>query len=289
MDGPPLTSVDLSTSADDKFAKTPTSDEFLQSISAALGSPYRVVSDGLFYWATPFNEEAQALYAKHAAYALGRVGQTIPGLVVTPPENGWPAILFASVDAQLAYEDLFGGSGARIISGGCWCSWPIGHLAIPVSAWDALDAAFGHELVHATLSNTGVPGWLQEGLATELETGMGNRTAPLNDLYHWRETLAWWRSHSADSFWDASAFTNPESSQHAYALAQVMALRLTSKPECLRRACTIGPEAWQDQDAVLQEILGGDRTALFQAIIGEGQRRGWLERFLYWCFVGERP
>ena len=188
----------------------------------------------------------------------------------------------------MAYNNLFGGKGNVIINGGCWRNYPVGHLAIPVSEWDALDAAFGHELVHATLSTTGVPIWLQEGLATELETGMGNRTAPLNDLYEWRKTLIYWRSHAAESLWDASAFHDPESSRFAYAIAQVMALRLTNCPEMLSRACTIGQEAWNNQDVVLQEIMGCNREQLFQSIISDKRKGGWLERFLYWCFVGER-
>ncbi len=269
-------------------ARPPTAAEFLRDIAEALGPSYRVHSDGIFHWATPFLDDQHHKYARQAAYALSRVGQTIPGLVTTPPVDGWPAILFASVEDQLAYDALFGGGGSNIINGGVWRSWPIGHLAIPVSDWDALDAAFGHELVHASLSGTGVPVWLQEGLATELETGMGNRVAPLNDLYQWRQTLAWWRSHLPESFWDASAFATPESSRHAYALAQVIALRLTHRPEQVHRACTIGPRAWQDQDAVLREIMGADRATVFQAVIGEGRKQGWFERFLYWCFVGDR-
>jgi hypothetical protein len=269
--------------------KPPTVEEFLADIAGALGAPYRVTRDATFAWVTPYTESEHARLATQAAYGLSRVGRTIPGLVITPPPSGWPAILFASTEAQLAYDGLFGGEGARIVNGGMWRNWPVGHLAIPVSAWDALDAAFGHELVHAALSGTGVPTWLQEGLATELETGMGNRSAPLNDLFHWRKTLEWWRSHPADSFWSGKAFGDPESSRQAYDLAQVMALRLTAVPERLQRACTIGPEAWRDQDAVLREIAGGDRAALFQAMIGEGRRKGWFERFLYWCFVGDRP
>ena len=271
----------------------PTIEEFLADIADALGPHFRVVSDGVFYWATPFPEAEHARYAEQAAYALARVGQTIPGLVTTPPAGGWPAVLFTSTEEQLAYDGLFGGGSgggeAQIINGGMWRSWPIGHLAIPVSHWDALDAAFGHELVHASLSGTGVPGWLQEGLATELETGMGNRVAPLSDLYHWKETLAWWRSHPPEPFWSGEAFSNPDSSRHAYALAQVIALRLTHRPDRLRRACTIGWDAWGNEEAVLREILGGDRATIFQAVIGDGRKQGWFERFLYWCFVGDRP
>jgi hypothetical protein len=267
----------------------PTAEAFCASLVASLGSHYRISQDGVFHWVTPFAPDAHERFAQQARYAIARVGQTIPGLVTTPPDGGWPAVLFSSVDEQLAYEGLFGGAGAQIINGGVWRNWPIGHLAIPVNQWDALDAAFGHELVHACLSDTGVPVWLQEGLATELETGMGNRVAPLNDLHQWKETLAWWRSHPPDPFWTGEAFSNPESSRHAYALAQVIALRLTHRPDRLRLACTIGWEAWEDQDTAVRQLMGGDRATVFQAVIGEGRKQGWLERFLYWCFVGDRP
>ncbi len=282
--------ADSSSTADAVEQSPPTTEEFLTSIATALGPHYRIISDGSFHWATPFPDEEHRRYAAQATYALRRVEQTIAGLVVTPPGQGWPAILFDTREAQLSYDELFGGSGATLFNGGCWRNWPVGHLAIPVSAWDALDAAFGHELVHAALSGTGVPTWLQEGLATELETGMGNRKAPLSDLREWRETLTWWRTHPAENFWDSSAFHAPESSRHAYALAQVMALGLTQQPTRLRLACTIGPQAWAaDEDGVLRQVLGGDRTRLIDAVIGEGRQRGWVERFLYWCFVGDRP
>jgi hypothetical protein len=269
---------------------TPTTSEFLARIIQELGEPYRLVVDVHFQWATPFGNEQHAQYAQQAAHGLRRVRQAMPGLM-PPPAEGWPAILFASVDTQLAYQSLFGGGeGAHIINGGMWCSWPVGHLAVPVIGGDALDAAFGHELVHAMLSGTGVPTWLQEGLATELETCMGNRRAPLDDMYRWKQTLAWWRSHDPETFWDASAFRNPESSRHAYDLAQVMALRFSGRPERLHRIGMIGRTAWRtDQDAVLREVLGGDRAQLFAAVVAGQQSKNWIERFLYWCFVGDRP
>lgn len=267
----------------------PTPEEFLTTIVEALGEDYRIQNDGVFQWATPFDPQEHDDIARLARYALTRVGQTIPGLVTTPPSGGWPAILFSCAEEQLAYDRFFGGHGEYVTNGGVWRNWPVGHLAIPVGTWDALDAAFGHELVHASLSGTGVPGWLQEGLATELETGMGNRVSPLQDLYHWKQTLAWWRSHPAEPFWNGDAFHDQESVPHAYALAQVLALRLTNRPDRLHRACTIGAAAWQDQDAVLHDIVGADRATLFQAVISEGRKQGWFEKFLYWCFVGDRP
>jgi hypothetical protein len=270
-----------------------TVEEFFLSVASTLGGNFRIFNDGFFHWLTPFSETEQKRYSQQAEYALARVGQTIPGLVTTPPPGGWPAILFSTTEEQLRYEQLFDNGDSenkpQMLNGGVWRSWPVGHLAIPANNWDAVDAAFGHELVHATLSGTGVPGWFQEGLATELETAMGNRTSPIHDLYHWKETLSWWRSHGSDLFWSGEAFSDAASSRHAYALAQVMAMRFIHKPENLRRACTIGYQAWQDQDGTLLSIYGIEREKLFQSIIGEGRRKGWLERFLFWCFVGERP
>jgi hypothetical protein len=274
----------------DGESTAPDAREFLLQVANALGSHFRVVSDGTFHWATPFSTTEHAGHAKAAAYALARISQTIPGLITTPPTGGWPAVLFSTREEQFAYDALFAdGGGTHIINGGMWRNWPVGHLAIPVITWDSLDAAFAHELVHASLSDTGVPAWLQEGLAMQMETCMGNRTPPLNDLHHWKETLAWWRSHAPYAFWSGEAFGNPESSEHAYRLAQVLALRISNRPDCLQRACLAGPDAWADEDTLLLEFMGGNRVDLFHAIIGPGHNRGWLDRFFYWLFVGERP
>jgi hypothetical protein len=261
-------------------------DRFLSEIAMELGKKYSIVRDESFHWLTPFGSD-HARHAKHAHHGLRRLPELIPGLEPSPPEGGWPAILFANTDDQLAYESLFGGSGTSIINGGCWRSYPVGHLAIPVSEWDGLDAAFGHELVHAILHGGGVPLWLQEGIATELETCMGNRKAPLSDMYHWGKTLTYWRTHSIDLFWSSRAFHDPESSDAAYGLAQVLGYHWTKYPERLREARALGKDGWKDQDAALRKLVGTDRAGLIAAVLGPGRKRGVIERFLYWCFVGD--
>jgi len=246
------------------------------------------VPDGAFHWLTPFGPE-HGPRAAQAHHALARLPELIPGLEPVPPPGGWPAILLASTEDQLAYEGLFAGSGPQIINGGCWRSYPVGHLAIPAHDKSALDAAFGHELVHAVLFGGGVPIWLQEGIATELETRMGSKAAPLADLYQWRETLQYWRTHDATAFWNARAFGDPASSAHAYALAQVLGYHWTRHPERLRAARELGRAGWADPDAALRTLLGVDRGRLLSAVLEPARRRGWLERFAYWCFVGEPP
>jgi hypothetical protein len=269
-------------------AETITPARFLADVAGVLGAPYAVVSDRAFHWLTPFGADHERL-AAHARHALLRLPEVIPGLEPEPPPGGWPAVLFASTDDQLAYEGLFGGSGASIISGGCWRSFPVGHLAVPVTGREALDAAFGHELVHAVLSGSGVPTWLQEGIATELETRMGNRAPPLADLYTWRATLTYWREHPAGPFWSGAAFRDPASSEHAYRLAQLLGYHWTRRPERLRAARDLGRAAWKDQDGALLGLIGADRAGLLRAVLAPDRRRGWLDRFLHWCFVHDAP
>ena len=210
-------------------------DQFLTEVGARLGPSYAVQHDGTFRWLTPFGA-GQGRYAAHAHHGLARLPQLIRGLEPRTPAGGWTAILLASTDDQLAYESLFGGSGASIINGGCWRSHQIPHLAIPVSSWDCLDAAFGNELVHDVLHESGIPVWLQEGIATELETCMGNRQPPLADMHEWGQTLRYWRTSDSDSFWSARAFHDPP--HHATPMPSPRCSATTGpgiRPGCARR------------------------------------------------------
>ena len=264
---------------------------FMSAVAGKLGDRYRTVDDGVYIWLTPFGDD-HATHARQAHYALRRLPEMLPGFDPAPtPGHRWPAILLASTDDLLAYEGLFGGSGDSIIHGGCWRRRPVGHLAIPVSEWDGLDAAFGHELVHAILDESGIPRWLQEGITTELETRMGNRSQPLQNQHNWRETLAYWRTHDPADFWSGQGFRDPASSEHAYRLAQVIGYRWTRSPERLQLAQRLRPADWDDEQATLATHFQVSRDDLLAAVLTPGgvRKRGWLEPLLYWCFVGDPP
>jgi hypothetical protein len=267
-----------------------TSERFLDSLLAALGGSYRRCADDCFSWLTPFPEAEHERHARVARHGVGRLAELIPGLEVAPPPGGWPAVLFADVETQLAYERLFAGRAregqapvAHIISGGCYRSHPVGHLAIPVSDHDRLDAAFAHELVHAVLSPREIPTWFQEGIACEVETRLGNRTDPYTDQRKLELMLAHWRTHDAAGFWSGRAFHDPDSSRHAYVLAQVLVGRWTRGGQELAALCRLESDAWRDQDAA----LGIGREALLRNVIARSRQRGWLERALYAIFVGD--
>lgn len=177
-----------------------TTSEFFEWLQDGLGAGFTRIDDANFAWLTPFPADQHERLARQAHYALHRLPELIPGLDPRPPAGGWPAVVFAGIDQQLAYRALMHAAWAgvapdaatspataeaaaadpahvpdpaepaSIIDGGSWSSYPVGHLAIPWSDREAPDAAFAHELVHAVLDTEGVPVWLQEGIATEVET-----------------------------------------------------------------------------------------------------------------------
>ncbi len=264
-----------------------TADAFINEMQAVLGSDYRRCVVGHFEWLTPFPAEELEPLARQANHALGRLAEW--GL---PPHQAQRilAILFDNPDDQLAYHGYFqhdGDTAPSIIDGGCFRSWPVGHLAIPVTAWDALDAAFAHELVHALLFDDGVPAWLQEGIACSVETNFGHRPDPLIDQWQWGQTLTWWRNHPADSFWNGTAFSDPASSLHAYALAQVLAGRWLKQPDALAALRAPGPDAWHHEDAVLMDLIGCDRAQALGRILDPPRPQGWLARCINAIFLGD--
>jgi hypothetical protein len=69
----------------------------------------------------------------------------------------------------------------------------------------------------------------------------------------------------------------------------VLGYHWTRHPTRLREARALGAERWQDQDAAVRHLLGTDRAGLIAAVLGPPRQRGWLERFLSWCVVGDAP
>jgi hypothetical protein len=264
-----------------------TVERLFAELRGVLGEHYRVTADDCFAWLTPFAPDDHERVAAVARHGVRRLGELVPGLRADPPPGGWPAILFATLDAHLAYKGFFGGAAEeRIISGGSYRSHPIGHLAIPVSSQDALDAAFAHELTHAMLSPRRMPTWLQEGIACEVETRLGNRRNPFTDRRELDECIAYWRAHAAVDFWSGRAFGHPESSRHAYLLAQIIVGRWTRDAAAMSALCALGPDDWRGR----RSILGIERERLFAGAVWPSRKRGWLERALYAIFVDEeRP
>ena len=264
----------------------PTAFEFLTALCESLGKGWHVIGDGRFLWATRYDAAEHAACAQHAHHALSRLEQ----MGLDPGRDPIPAVLLPDVEAQLAYHGLFARPDdppeQTIIDGGSWCSWPIGHLAIPVSAWDALDAAFAHELVHAVLSADGIPLWLQEGIACEVETWMGNRRDPFADEHEFAECLAMWRGADQARLWNSTAFRDPATSRQAYLIAQVLAMRWTRTRGGLADLRAAG--GWAHEDAVLRRLAGTDRAGLLAAALDPPVPQGLLHRLFAALFVGGR-
>ncbi len=265
---------------------TPSTHDILDGLRDALGPGWRLQYDQRFAWVTSFPASEHDELARHAHHALARLGE----MGLDPGRDPIPAVLLPDSATQLAYHGLFARPGDppehSIIDGGCWRSWPIGHLAIPVSAWDALDAAFAHELVHAVLSADGIPIWLQEGVACEVETWMGNRRDPFADEHDFADGLAFWRSADPATLWNASAFRDPASSRQAYLIAQVLAMRWTRQRGGVDDLRATG--GWADEDAALRRLVGLDRAALLAATLDPPPPRGLLHRLFASMFVGSR-
>jgi hypothetical protein len=258
-------------------------DRFLSTVAEVLQGRTRHARDP-FLWLTPCDGAEQERLDRLGSQAADRLRGIFPDLSTLVPGGGWPVVVLRGVDEQLAYEGLFSGEGATILHGGCWRSHPVGHVALPLTALDMPDAALAHELVHAILDPRDVPLWMQEGIATGVEERLGNRMSPLADPTQWRNTVAWWREHGLDCFWDGTGFADPAVSDRAYALAQVLAAPWFSADGTV---AAIASGDWTDEDATLLSILGRDRAALERGILHPPAPRGWLARLFHALVVDQ--
>lgn len=264
---------------------------WLEATAEELGGGYRVDlgAGERFAWVSDVEPEELARCRGFAAHALRRVGEILPELDLEPPLGRWPVVLCASKDdlvARLARGDDDPDAAeaiAAIIPGGVWIRDPIGHFLMPHSRVDTLDGALAHELVHAALRDLPTPRWLEEGLATGVETAMGHLRHPLSE----RDDIMAFRAWAADSdpaqlaqprdFWD------PASSRHAYALAQVMVTQLLHDRE--RFVAFINCAHLADNgDAGLRLCYERSLADLVASVIRPAPQRGWLARLFHAAF-----
>lgn len=98
------------------------------------------------------------------------------------------------------------------------------HIAMPLI--DAFDGVLAHEMVHDMLAHRNVPLWLEEGLATSMESELVGHRIPPN-----RRTLRmharYWSWHGMNWFWDGRVFEQPSKGRNAaYELAQLITTNL---------------------------------------------------------------
>jgi len=201
-----------------------------------LGGGYRVIVDDTpVAWITDVDDAELARCRRFAHHALRRVGEILPELDLTPPQGRWPVVLCTSRDDLLTCltrddDDTQAGAGAEalaaIVPGGVWISRPVGHFLMPHSRFDTLDGALAHELVHAALRDLPTPRWVEEGLATSVETAMGHLPHPLSNRDEIMAFRAWATERDPAQLVRPEDFWNSDSSRHAYALAQVMVTQL---------------------------------------------------------------
>lgn len=93
---------------------------------------------------------------------------------------------------------------------------------------DGLEATLAHEMVHALL-RTGLPAWVEEGVAQTVDRRVARRGPLLLEPADVRRQQHHWRKHGLGTFWSGEAFHRGDRSQGlAYTLAEVLVYNLLS-------------------------------------------------------------
>lgn len=270
--------------------ETPPPIEWLTEVRARLGADnFKVIPSPRCWILTDLDPSRLAPCISSIEDALSRVPELLPELNFLPHFGRWPIILFSDQDQLVHYHAWIRPIEDEVPSmtpGGFWTIDPLGHFILQYESEGTLTGGMGHELVHAACSYKGLPRWLEEGLATNVETAMGRRPHVLAhdsfELSELRELLA----HHPDprTLLRPEGFYDPDYSHLAYAIGQMLVTRLMGDRQ---RFFAFLRDAREEDDgkAALAAHFGLDVHELLPQVFDVPRARGILAQLLQLLFV----
>jgi hypothetical protein len=181
-------------------------------------------------------------------------------------------LLFSDPDDYFAYISYYYHEGSHALSGGVFIRRGYAHIAFPYVNALFAEHVVAHELVHNLLCHLPIPLWLNEGLATSIESQVV-RQPHIVDRELVDRHCAHWKEANIQTFWAGKSFDVPgEESQLSYSLSQILVKLLSEKGtpfiEFVRHA------DWRDagQDAALN-FLAQDLGEVLGEFLGPGNWR----------------
>jgi hypothetical protein len=214
--------------------------------------------------------KAMSTVAERAFRALRKDLRTIR------PDEPIAPIALVAIEPADSYVDFtnsyFLDEGAFAMSGGLYLNegpeaFPL--IAVNAASRHGCEATVAHELTHHALHGTGLPSWVEEGIAQMMEERIALAPDFKLDAEMVQRQRDLWSTHDIDSFLDGSAFLCPvdDMQELSYHLAQwVVRGELTRRPDAFfafARACR-----GQDPDEACHNVLGVSPRQLVLAIIG---------------------
>jgi len=263
--------------------------DWLTATRETLGGAYRVEDSANFLLLATFPPKTAVSLLAFLERARARIlTQLLPGIARVQGHGKHVAIVFDDVEKYYSYIAYFyPPTGEFAASGGVFVQrghgrsgWGYGHFVLHGSVIVGIERTVAHELTHNCVRHLPIPGWLNEGLATTVESvvmGEGALVVRKEDI---EEHRAHWRDGVIQEFWSGAAVHRPdEGSRLTYHLARMAVKALSYDYARFREFVLLANRADGGEEAA-QKVFGNGLGGLITQFLGPGD---WTPRPETWA------
>jgi hypothetical protein len=253
--------------------------DWLTDLRDSLGGAYRIEESANFLLLASFPTKTAANLLAFLERARQRIlTQLLPGVAKVKGHGKHVAIVFDDVEKYYSYiayfyppEGEFAASGGVFVQRGYGrTGWGYGHFVLHGSVIVGIERTVAHELTHNCLRHLPIPGWLNEGLATTVESvvmGDGGLVVRREDI---EEHRAHWRDGVIQQFWSGAAVHRPDDgSRLTYHLARMAVKALSSDYTRFREFVLLADRKDAGEEAALR-VFGRGLGGLIEQFLGPG-------------------
>ena len=224
-----------------------------------------------FYFATDLDGRQRKLIEEYLEKALARILSVLDGIAQDTMPDRYFAIIFTDHDAYYRYISYFyPDEGDYPMSSGIFLRRLYPHLAMPFHNVDSTEGTIAHELTHACVSHLELPLWLDEGLATTMESALTGFPRLNLDHHQFRRHEKFWTEATVQEFWNGESFNRTdEGNELSYELARFCVKSLSQSPDEFRSF--VNAANFEDGgEAAAFDAFGGSLGGLMHQYFGDG-------------------
>ncbi len=259
-----------------------------------LGADYRVAESANFLLLTSFSPKHAGNLLEFLEGARKRIlTQLLPGVAKVRGHGKHVAIVFRDVETYYSYiayfyppEGHFAASGGVFVTRGHGrTGWGYGHFVLHARDVAPAERVVAHELTHNCLGHLRIPGWLNEGLASTVESVLMGDNALVVTRQDIEDHRAHWRNDAIQQFWSGVAVHRPDDgSRLTYHLAR-MAVKALSYDYGRFRSFVLQADRRDGGEAAAIKVYGRGLGGLIEQFLGPGR---WTPRPASWAAAAEK-
>jgi len=274
-------------------AYTAVAREWLAAVRDTLGTSYAVAeSEGFLLLSSLPARTVTGLLAFLERARTRLAHELLPGIADLSGDGKHVAIVIADRPSYYSYISYFypsegefsGTSGVFVTQGAGQHAWGYGQFVCQGRDVLGVERTVVHELTHDSLSHLPLPGWLDEGLATSVESQLMGDGGPVVRKEDLEDHRLLWAEGGIQEFWSGDAVHRPDDrSRLAYPLARMIVHVLSRDFPRFRRFVLLASYVDAGEAAAV-EVFGRGLGGVVEQLLGSGD---WAPRPDTWTDATE--